>query len=217
MPDKISWKWKVAQTLEYKWWQNYLKNRDAENYLEWKHQYWKDLLKSLSDFIELPKGKNILDAGCGPAGIFIALEGNKVDALDPLLHKYKTLQHFQPEKYPYTHFINAPIETLNEKEKYDIIFCMNAINHVNDIESCYDRLERSLKHGGFLVISTDAHRSSFLKKIFQLLPGDMLHPVQFDIKEYDELLLKRNFEILKNQLYKQEKIFDYYITVSKKR
>ncbi len=216
MEETATWKWKLAQTLEYKWWQNYLKKKDSIEYLEWKCHYWENLLQTISKNVEIPGGQAILDAGCGPAGIFIVLKDNTVDAIDPLLNKYKSLPHFQPEKYPWTQFKNIAIEDLNEDKKYDFIFCMNAINHVNDIDRCYDNLVKALKPNGHLIISTDAHRSNFLKKLFQLIPGDMLHPVQLNIKEYNALLEKRNLTIIRDILYKQERIFDYYITIAKK-
>ncbi|MCB0507345.1 MAG: methyltransferase domain-containing protein [Bacteroidetes bacterium] len=209
-------KWKLAQTLEYKWWQNYLKNKDVSTYLDWKLNYWKDFLVDISSIIETPSNKTILDAGCGPAGIFMALDGNKVTAIDPLLDKYATLEHYQQEKYPYTTFIQSSIEAYKEQEKFDIIYCLNAINHVNEIELCYDNLIAALKPNGYLIISTDAHRHQFLKKIFQLIPGDVLHPIQFDIDEYNHFLTKRGLTILSTQLKNTTTIFNYYITVAKK-
>jgi len=216
LQENTTWKWKLAQTLEYKWWQRYLRNKDTNKYLAWKIHYWQDMLLTIRKYIDIPINSFILDAGCGPAGIFMALKGNVVDAIDPLLDKYSTLMHFQPEKFAWTNFKNIPIETLNASEKYDIIFCMNAINHVNDIDVCYDNLVKALKPNGYLVISTDAHRHQFLKKLFQLLPGDALHPIQLDIEEYNAHLTKREMNILNNILFKQEMIFNYYITISKK-
>jgi 2-polyprenyl-6-hydroxyphenyl methylase/3-demethylubiquinone-9 3-methyltransferase len=216
LTETSSWKWRLAQTLEYKWWQNYLHKQDADAYLEWKANYWQDILQTISTYIPLPYEKTILDAGCGPAGIFISLEGNSVDALDPLLDKYTSLEHFQPARFPYTTFINTPLEAWKPLRKYDYIFCMNAINHVNDIDACYDNLAGALKQGGYLVISTDAHRYNILKKVFQYLPGDALHPVQLSIEEYDEKLVSRGMQIIKNILYKEEKIFNYFITIARK-
>ncbi len=209
-------KWKLAQNLEYKWWQRYLKNKDVSEYLQQKTNYWNKLIDSIADCLPSLNGKKILDAGCGPAGIFMALKNNEITALDPLLHKYKELPHFIPDQFPWTGFINSSIEVLNETEKYDLIFCMNAINHVNDIDLCYKNLSRALKPGGFLIISTDAHRSQLLKKIFQTIPGDMLHPIQLDINEYQHFLKQASLEIIKNILYKKEQIFHYYITIAKK-
>lgn len=216
MQEIATWKWKLAQTLEYKWWQNYLKKKDTQEYLQWKIYYWQNVLLDINKYLDLSINSYILDAGCGPAGIFMSLKGNIVTAIDPLLDKYKKLPHFQPEKFTWTHFRNIPIEALNETEKYDAIFCMNAINHVNNIDVCYDNLVNALKPNGYLVISTDAHKYTFLKKIFQLFPGDMLHPIQLDINEYDKLLIDRNIKIIKNILYKEERIFNYYITIAKK-
>ncbi len=217
MQDKPTRKWKLAQTIELKWWENYLKNKDADAYLEWKCAYWDELLFSLSKYIELPENNIVLDAGCGPAGIFLALKGNQVDAIDPLLDKYQKFPHFQPHSFAWTQFQTIAIEALQETEKYDYIFCMNAINHVNNIERCYDNLVRALKPNGFLIISTDAHRYYLLKKIFQFIPGDILHPVQLDIEEYNQFIIERKLSILQNILYKQEAIFNYYITIAQKK
>lgn len=217
MQETATWKWKLAQTLEYKWWQNYLKKKDTQEYLQWKIYYWQNILLDIYKYLDLSVNSYVLDAGCGPAGIFMSLKGNMVTAIDPLLDKYKDLPHFQPEKFTWTQFKNIPIEALNETEKYDVIFCMNAINHVNNIGVCYDNLIQALKPNGYLVVSTDAHKHAFLKKIFQLIPGDMLHPVQLDIKEYDAFLTNRNLKIIKTILQKEEKIFDYYITIAQKK
>jgi 2-polyprenyl-6-hydroxyphenyl methylase/3-demethylubiquinone-9 3-methyltransferase len=212
-----SWKWKLAQVLELQWWKKYLKNKDRNHYLQWKASYWNNLLFDIEKYIELPEHFMILDAGCGPAGIFICLKRNQVVAIDPLLNSYIENKLLDPGNYPWVQFKQSKIEDLDVKEKFDYIFCLNAINHVKDIEKSYDALVSALKPGGTLIISTDAHKNNFLKKIFQLIPGDMLHPVQLNINEYNAMLTDRNFEIIKNILHKQEKIFDYYITIAKKK
>ena len=209
-------KWKIAQQLEYKWWSRYLEDKNPEAYLKWKLSYWQDLLKSVEEVIPLPEQKTVLDAGCGPAGIFMALQNNDVTAIDPLLNKYREFIHFDETKCPFVEFQQCTIEELNEKEKFDYIFCLNAINHVNNLSLSYDKLVNSLKPGGYLVISTDAHRSSFLKKIFQWLPGDMLHPHQYSMEEYDAFLTNRCMKVIENIRYKQELIFDYIITIAQK-
>lgn len=217
MSATSSWKWKLAQILELQWWKKYLKNKDRNHYLQWKASYWNNLLFDIEKYIELPEHFMILDAGCGPAGIFICLKRNQVVAIDPLLNKYIENKLLDPENYPWVQFKQSKIEELDITEKFDYIFCLNAINHVKDIEKSYDALIRALKSGGTLIISTDAHKNNFLKKIFQLIPGDMLHPVQLDINEYNTKLTSRNLKIVKNILHQEEKIFDYYITIAKKQ
>ena len=209
-------KWNIAQKLEYNWWQKYLKNKDPKQYIKWKTDYWNKLLSELSNHITLPLNKTVLDAGCGPAGIFLALHQNTVYAIDPLLDKYQNLPHFNVEKNDFVTFNCQTLESFSEVESYDYIFCLNAINHVREIDLCYDNLVKALKPGGIMVISTDAHKYSFLKRVFQLIPGDVLHPIQLEISEYDEFLLKRNMKVIKNINYEKGKIFDYYITLAKK-
>lgn len=217
MTASSTWKWNLAQALELRWWKKYLKNKDRNHYLHWKASYWDNLLFDIEKYIELPEHFTILDAGCGPAGIFICLKRNQVVAIDPLMEKYLTNGLLEPENYPWVQFKTEPIEDMPYSERFDYIFCLNAINHVKDIEKSYDALVRALKPGGTLILSTDAHKNNFMKKIFQLIPGDMLHPVQLNIDEYNEHLRKRNLDIITSILYKEEPIFDYYITIARKK
>lgn len=216
MEIKKNWKWRLAQKIEYRWWQGYLKGKETAEYLQWKSSYWKELVTALSAYIPMNPGSLVLDAGCGPAGIFMVFEENRVEAIDPLLDKYKNLAHFQPEKFAWTSFRTMPLESLDETEKYDLIFCMNAINHVNNIALCCDNLLRALNPNGHLVISTDVHKHSMVKKLFQWIPGDVLHPVQLDIAEYEALFTQGKATVEKQILYKKGSIFDYYISVIKK-
>ena len=160
----------------------------------------------------------ILDAGCGPAGIFMIFKNQAVDALDPLLDNYEAkLSHFDKKQYPNVVFFAQPLETFNKKNEYDAVFCLNAINHVADLAQCFDVLVDSVKSGGSLVVSIDAHNFPVLKHIFQALPGDILHPHQFDLREYTEMLTSRGCTLEKEILKKKEFIFNYYILVLKKK
>lgn len=73
-----------------------------------------------------------------------------------------------------------------------------------------------VKPGGTLVVSIDAHNYSGFKKLFRLIPGDILHPHQFDLKEYQNMLASRGVEIEKSVLYKKEFFFSYYILVGRR-
>lgn len=209
-------RWQFAQKLEIQWWKRYLSEKNPAEYLVWKKEYWQNLLSEINLAHLSHSQLSILDAGCGPAGIFISLESNKVKAIDPLLDAYKELEHFQPQNYPNTLFQALALEAMEDVEMYDCIFCLNAINHVADIEICYDNLYRALKPGGILVVSIDAHNSSLLKKIFKAIPGDALHPHQFDLKEYEQFLTTRNLQITQTLLKDAGRIFNYYVQVAKK-
>ena len=221
----MNFRWKLAQAAEIRWWQNYLKNKPTTDYSDWKTRYWQELLAETGVNVEKIVGENslenptrILDAGCGPAGIFMIFKNQIVDALDPLLDDYEAkLPHFNKKQYPNVAFFAQPLETFNKENEYDAVFCLNAINHVADLAQCFDVLVDSVKSGGSLVVSIDAHNFPVLKHIFQALPGDILHPHQFDLKEYTEMLTSRGCTLEKRILKKKEFIFNYYILVLKKK
>lgn len=212
---KRSLRWRIAQFLEVKWWKRYLSDKEPAAYLQWKKDYWNALLQELTA-LPLSAGNKILDAGCGPAGVFIALDAYEVKAIDPLLHQYKELSHFQPDQYPTVVFETLAIEQLKEKSVYDVVFCLNAINHVSDIALAYHQLCDAVKKDGYLVVSIDAHRSNVLKSIFKALPGDVLHPHQYNLQEYEEFLTERGFKIVQTLLKTPGNIFDYYVQVAQK-
>ena len=88
-------RWQFAQMLEIRWWKNYLKKKEVGNYLEWKKNYWNNFLLSIPVDLLKP-GQLVLDAGCGPAGIFIVLSQHQVIGVGPLTDQYRQhLPHFR--------------------------------------------------------------------------------------------------------------------------
>ena len=206
-------RWKIAQKAELRWWKNYLKSRPKADYLNWKKAYWKTFLHQTG--IQLRPGEKILDAGCGPAGIFTVLNEQQVTALDPLLDKYEeSLEHFDKTNYKNIIFVNHSLEAFQTTAKFDTVFCLNAINHVADLNQSLDNLLRSINKGGRLILSVDAHNFSFLKPVFRLIPGDILHPHQYDLQEYQDMLTSRGLFISKTLLYKKEFLFNYYVLIA---
>ena len=208
-------RWKVAQAAEIRWWQNYLKKKDKHSYLQWKKDYWKQFLVDCQ--LEVPPQVTCLDAGCGPAGIFTILEQQQVDAVDPLLDDYQQkLTHFVPQDYPNVQFITSPLEQFKPTQAYDYVFCLNAINHVSDLEQCWEQLFAATKKNGTLVVSIDAHNHAIFKHIFRAIPGDILHPHQYDLKEYQTMVQRHGGELIRTVHKDKAFFFDYYILIIKK-
>ncbi|PHI21097.1 hypothetical protein CEQ90_04710 [Lewinellaceae bacterium SD302] len=203
-------KWKIAQYLERRWWKHYLRQKDAAEYLTDKRQYWQRTLNQLGHSAKA--GNASLDAGCGPAGIFILLhDQERVTALDPLLERYATdLDIFSFSGYPKVDFITSPLETASlPAAGFETIYCFNAINHVRDWELALDRLTEWAAPGATMLISSDVHRRPWLKRIFRLLPGDLLHPQQHDAEAYHNALVKRDWRIDEKVILREELIFNY--------
>lgn len=214
---KAGLRWKIAQWAERKWWKRYLKNKNVAEYLHWKKNYWDTFLQKLNLASLQHEQRAIIDLGCGPAGIFINLQSNQCTAVDPLLNAYETdLAHFDKKNYPTTEFINAGIEDFEPTKKYDYIFCINAINHVNDLVAGMNKLSECAQDNAQLIISIDAHNHTFLKKIFQLLPGDILHPHQYNLSEYEQFVSEAGWHITQSVLMDKAFIFNYYVLVATK-
>jgi len=211
-------RWKIAQWFELRWWKQYLRDKDKAGYLAWKKNYWQSLLLKIEGDIKVDAAKSVIDLGCGPAGIFIALPQNKITAVDPLLNEYEThTQFFNPGDYPNVKFVQSTMEDFDSAGvKYDAVFCMNAINHVHDIRRGFEQLKKLCAESGSIIVSIDAHNFSFFKHLFRLIPGDILHPHQYDLNEYQNFLSGNEWQISKPILLKQEFFFNHYLLVVKK-
>lgn len=206
-------RWEIAQFFESFWWKNYLKNKSTKEYLEWKKAYWHNFL----DKISLSKDKlntPIIDIGCGPAGVFCIFDKENITALDPLLSNYSKLDIFNKEFYPNVQFKEASFEKLSIENEFETIFCLNAINHFIDIDLSFKKLNQIAAKNGRLVLSIDAHNHGFFRKLFAILPFDILHPHQYNLKEYKEFLSKNGFEIEREVLIKKEFFFSYWVLVA---
>lgn len=208
-------RWKIAQWFELLWWKNYLRGKNKQQYLAWKKNYWQGVLQQVADEVTINTTDTIADMGCGPAGVFIALPNNQVTAVDPLLNEYKNrLPFFDTTDYPNTTFITSTLEAFSTTTQYNYVFCMNCINHVHNIEKAFDVVCGLVKRNGYLLLSIDAHNYSAFKHLFRLVPGDILHPHQYNLNEYTQFVTARQLKIAKTVLLKTEFTFSHYLLVA---
>lgn len=147
----------------------------------------------------------------------MALNGQQVDAVDPLIGQYaQRLQVFDRNRYPHVRFFSGRLEDYQSEAAYAHVFCLNAINHVRDMERCMDVLAAVLAPGGCLVMSVDAHRSRLLKYLFRVLPGDILHPHQYDDAGYTAMIECCGLVLLRKEILKEEAVFRHYLYVAQK-
>ncbi len=212
-----SLRWRVAQFFEARWWKNYLADKEVGDYLFHKKKYWQFILERLNNILHMQPGQTVLDAGCGPSGVFIHLDQYKVTALDPLLDNYgATLPHFKRSMYPHVNFYNEALENFKSDHLFDVVFCMNAINHVSQLQRAFVTLHEHTKPGGRIIISIDTHNHRFFKYLFRLQPADILHPHQYDLAEYEEMLTANGGTIVYRELVKKEFFFSHNIIVAVK-
>lgn len=210
-------RWQVAQSFEWQWWKRYLRDKPVGPYLEWKKNYWSEVLQHITKDFELKAGDKVLDAGCGPAGIFTVLQDQKVDAFDPLMDRYRSeLDHFNLSDYPWCDFRTQRMEELNDQESYDLVCCLNVINHVQNIEQSVTNLVAASKRKGWVALSIDAHNHGWAKPIYRAIPFDVLHPHQYDLEEYSAFLRINGIERISRILLKKGFWFDHYLLVGQR-
>ena len=219
-------KWQIAQFFEIRWWNNYLKGKNPSEYLSWKKGYWQKVLDLTQEnspddlknkLQKIDAEQNIIwDAGCGPAGIFILFEKAKVFATDPLLDSYRKEKLLFRSNAQNIKFITAPLEQTHLPEKCDTLFCMNALNHVKNIDQATQQLVSNLQENGLFICSLDCHRFNWLKYIFRLIPGDLLHPHQYNLEDYLELFQKYGLKPISTAQIKKGNIFNHDLLVLSK-
>ena len=212
-------KWKLAQFLELIWWKRYLRKKEVKEYEVWKKEYWNSFIIKTGIGKYLNKDTVALDVGCGPAGIFISLNEQQVVAVDPLLSNYElNLKHFNRTNYPNVSFISKAFEDFETDKRFDIVFCLNAVNHFRDFRYSIQKLQGVLKKDGIMVLSIDVHRFSFFKYLFRLIPGDALHPHQHSRADYIGLMKNlSNIEYVSHETLNNGHIFNYEVLIYKKR
>lgn len=208
-------RWEWAQWFEKRWWKGYLKSRPVADYLNWKKTYWHNFLERID--MTVPKNSKILDIGCGPAGIFTILNESETVACDPLLSYYEDhIEHFAKSLYPNTDFVATPFEVSTWKNEFDLVFCLNVINHVKDFDIAMQRIVDSAKPSAQIIISIDCHNFQFPKWLFRKLPIDILHPHQYNLSEYLSVFESHGLFINRKILIKSGFYFDYYAVVCTK-
>jgi 2-polyprenyl-6-hydroxyphenyl methylase/3-demethylubiquinone-9 3-methyltransferase len=143
------------------------------------------------------------------------LNEHHVDAIDPLLKEYDALSHFDRRVYPHVAFTESKLEDFYKQNEYDMVFCLNAINHVENLQQAITNLSDSLKNDGILYLSVDVHRYSILKYLLQIVPADILHPHQLLLKDYISALEKENLKVERVVKIKSAGIFDYHLIAAK--
>jgi 2-polyprenyl-6-hydroxyphenyl methylase/3-demethylubiquinone-9 3-methyltransferase len=213
----MSIRWKTAQALEWRWWLAYFKNKEKASYYKAKKAYWHKWLNIFSQYIPVQSATRVADLGCGPAGLYTILQNSSITAADPLLDEYEAqLEFFKKADYPHVNFITSTLENFQDDEGFDIVYCMNAINHVRDINLAFKKLVASTKSGGFPVVSIDAHNHAFFRYLFRSVPIDVLHPHQYNLEEYSKFLIDNGCHIKATITIKEEFLFNHIVLIAQK-
>ncbi|KTC86595.1 bifunctional 2-polyprenyl-6-hydroxyphenol methylase/3-demethylubiquinol 3-O-methyltransferase UbiG [Legionella brunensis] len=101
------------------------------------------------------KNKKVLDVGCG-GGILseaMAIEGAKVTGLDMASDALEVARVHALENKLSIDYVCCQIEDY-DSEKFDVITCMEMLEHVPEPQTIISHCARLLKPGGYLFLST---------------------------------------------------------------
>ena len=99
---------------------------------------------------------NLLDVGCGGGIICEPLSrlGFKVTGIDGNKKAIEVAVNHSKKNNLTINYINSNIEKQKFKEKFNIITCMEVIEHVESLEKFIISLKKNLKPGGIIIGST---------------------------------------------------------------
>jgi len=156
-------------------------------WVKWRFEVLRKSMKKVG--ISLEKNFKCLDVGCGSNNFALSFENIsnfEIDQIDVDPKNLKGLQKGRGMVFEYD--INKKSENL--KEKYDIIFLLDVLEHIeNDdvfLQSCYFHLKKS----GFLVINVPS-----IPELFSKYDDAVGHIRRYKKENLKQLLLKNEFKI----------------------
>ncbi|WP_028389512.1 bifunctional 2-polyprenyl-6-hydroxyphenol methylase/3-demethylubiquinol 3-O-methyltransferase UbiG [Legionella fairfieldensis] len=129
------------------WW-------DKDGPLKTLHDINSTRIEYIQRYCALPN-QTILDVGCG-GGILcegMALQGAQVTGLDVERETIIAAKEHAKSNHLDIDYIYCPIEDYEGKD-FDVITCMEMLEHVNDPQLVIEHCSRLLKSGGYLFLST---------------------------------------------------------------
>jgi SAM-dependent methyltransferase len=98
-------------------------------------------------------GKRLLDIGCGPRGS-LTWAGGALErvGLDPLVSKYRELQHGDHAMT----YVEAGAEAIPFPDgHFDVVSTINSLDHVEDVDQAIAEITRVTRSGGTLLLLVD--------------------------------------------------------------
>jgi len=112
----------------------------------------------LNNFNKSVKKKDVLDIGCGGGLIseLLAKKNANVTGVDENIYNIKQARDHAKMSSVKIDYKNQSLDTFykKNKKKYDLILCLEVLEHVNDVKKTLDKISELMKPGATLILST---------------------------------------------------------------
>lgn len=136
--------------------------------------------------LSLPDDCRVLEAGCGRAIPTLWLARNNPDwqltgmELDPVMTR-SLEKVIESGDYPNVKLIEADILELDNEDAYDLIICIDTLEHIKDDVGLLRRFQRALSSGGHMVIHVPRRH----QEMWRWIPAFKNHGVVGHTRESD--------------------------------
>lgn len=202
---EIENRWRVAQSKENAFWK-----RDGvlDSQMERVLSRYAQVIAEISRNIE--PDSNILDVGCGPTCAGRLFNVGSKTYLDPLMDSYvKTY----PEKLPKGEKICSVAESIpKQDESFDVVICINALDHMIDPVKALLEMRRVLKKEGIFMLGIFLHPTPIAiarRFIERWLPffREEAHPYSYTLKSIRRILDKFFFVKREIRVFRKDSAF----------
>ena len=112
----------------------------------------------LNNFDKSIRKKDVLDIGCGGGLIseLLAKKNANVTGIDENIYNIKQAREHAKIGSIKINYKNQSLDTFykKNKKKYDLILCLEVLEHVDDVKKTLDKISELMKPGATLILST---------------------------------------------------------------
>jgi ubiquinone/menaquinone biosynthesis C-methylase UbiE len=179
-------RWSAAQSKEDVFWQG---DGVLDSQMDRVISRYGPVLKKIEE--QLDTHSAILDVGCGPTCSAQLFTVGLKTYLDPLMDSYLASY---PEKLPEGEKICSTAEEIPKPdESFDVVLCVNALDHMIDPDKALAEMGRVMKRDGIFVLGIFLHPSAiamarrFIERWLPVFREDA-HPYSYTLKIIREVL-----------------------------
>lgn len=164
----------------------------------------------LNNFDKSISKKNVLDIGCGGGLISesLAKKKAKVTGIDENICSIKQAKEHAKISSLKIKYINQSLDSFfnKNKKKFDLILCLEVLEHVDDVKKTLDKITKLLNPGAILILSTINRNLKSL--IFAKIFGEyILNWIPIGTHQFEKFLKPEEIsELLKLKKIKIKKI-----------